>query len=113
MDILTVLSWASIAAGLAAFAVYFIVLLRRPRWIRLLNGSALFFTGIALTQLPLFLRDGAEGRAWLNGVVAVGCLLLAVLVQSLAALRDRKSWDGADRRQRPEWNGADRRGTSE
>jgi hypothetical protein len=92
------LGWAALGFGLAAIVVYFIVLAMRPRVVRLLNGSGLFFTGLGLIQASIWVRDGAPKTAWLNAELAVAALCIAVVAQSLSALRNRKAWDGVDRR---------------
>jgi len=92
------LGWAALAFGAAAVVVYFAVLAMRPRVVRLINGSGLFFTGLGLIQAAIWVRDAAPGRAWFNAELAVAALCLAAVAQSAAALRDRKAWDGVDRR---------------
>lgn len=93
---LQTLGWLGVATAAFAIVVYFVVLVQRPGWPRLLNGSGLFFTGLALTQAPFVLRPAPAVS--LNAAFAVAFLVLAVLGQSVAALRNRKSWDGVDRR---------------
>ena len=92
------LGWAALAFGLAAVAVYFAVLAMRPGVVRMLNGSGLFFTGLGLVQASIWVRDAQPRVAWLNAELAVGALCIAVLAQSLSVLRNRKAWDGVDRR---------------
>ena len=92
------LGWAALAFGAAALVVYFVVLAMRPRVVRLLNGSGLFFTGLGLIQASIWVRDAALGAAWFNAELAVAALCLAVVAQSASALRNRKAWDGVDRR---------------
>gem|GEM_PF-1285119 len=96
------LGWLGVAFAVAAVIVYFVVLLQRPGWPRLLNGSGLFFSGLALSQAPFLLNPG-EDRA-LNAACAVTFLILAVIAQATAALRNRKSWDGQDRRIPEPWD---------
>ena len=84
-------------AGLAAVVAYFIVLARRPEWVRVLNGSGLLFVGVALFQTP-FLLQQARGPAAVNVGIVVVLLLLAAGAQALAALRNRRAWDGRERR---------------
>jgi len=92
------LGWAALAFGAAAVVIYFVVLAMRPRIVRLLNGSGLFFTGLGLVQASIWVRDAAPGAAWFNAELAVAALCLAVVAQSASALRNRKAWDGVDRR---------------
>jgi hypothetical protein len=93
------LGWISYLGAAVAVVVYFAVLLRRPQWVRLMNGSGLFFTGVALTQAPALLnRPDVFGGAAFPLAVLVVLLLLAVVAQAAAALRNRQAWDGVDRR---------------
>ena len=92
------LGWAALAFGAAALVVYFVVLAMRPRLVRLLNGSGLFFTGLGLIQASIWVRDAQPRTAWLNAELAVAALCIAVVVQSFSVLRNRKAWDGVDRR---------------
>jgi hypothetical protein len=94
------LGWAALAFGGGAVVVYFAVLAMRPGVVRILNGSGLFFTGLGLIQASIWVRDATPGRAWINAELAIGALCLAVVVQSLSVLRNRKAWDGVDRRAR-------------
>ena len=98
LTVVTVLSWASHLTALVAVGVYFYVLARRPQWVRLLNGSGLFFTGVALTQVAALL-PGAAAQGALNTIaVTVALLIAAVLAQSWSALQNRRAWDGEERR---------------
>jgi ABC-type cobalamin transport system permease subunit len=92
------LSGAALAFGGAAVVVYFVVLAMRPRLVRLLNGSGLFFTGLGLIQASFWMRGAAPGAAWLNAELAIVALCIAVAAQSVSVLRNRKAWDGVDRR---------------
>jgi len=92
------LGWAALGFGVAALLIYFVVLAMRPRVVRLLNGSGLFFTGLGLIQASIWVRDAAPGGAWFNAELAIAALCLAVVAQSVSALRNRKAWDGVDRR---------------
>ena len=96
--VVTILMWASGLTALAAIGVYFFVLARRPQWIRLLNGSGLFFTGLALAQVAVLLPRAAAQGALSTIAVTVALLIAAVVAQSWSALRNRRSWDGIDRR---------------
>jgi NADH:ubiquinone oxidoreductase subunit K len=98
LDLLPVLTWASGLSALLAVVVYFYVIARRPQWIRLLNGSSLFFTGVALSLIAAILPQAARQGALFTIAATVALLIAAVLVQSWAALRNRKAWDGVDRR---------------
>ena len=104
------LSWLAYGGALVAVAVYILVWVRRPNVIRLLNNSGLFFTGMGLVFIPLFMtRDAAGASADRYATFSVIFLLLALAAQVLAAFRERRAWDGLDRRERKEWDGSDRR----
>jgi hypothetical protein len=92
------LGWAALGFGGVAVVVYFIVLAMRPRLVRLLNGSGLFFTGLSLIQASFWVRGAAPGAAWMNAEFAIAALCIAVVAQSLSVLRNRRAWDGVDRR---------------
>jgi hypothetical protein len=93
-----VLQWASGLTALAAVGVYFYVLARRPKWVRLVNGSGLFFTGLALSQVAHLLPGAAARGVLFTNAVAAALLIAAVLAQSWSALQNRRAWDGIDRR---------------
>ena len=88
----------SVALSAAGIVVYFVVLLRRPSVVRLLNGSGLFFSAVALAQVALVIHRAPLGPVYTNLAWAVILLSAAVLVQAAAALRNRKAWDGVERR---------------
>jgi hypothetical protein len=92
------LYWTGLAVGLIGVAVYFGVLAMRPRWVRVLNGSGLFFSGLGLIQTAVMIRGTTFGAGWFNANAAVVALSVAVLVQCYAVLRNRRAWDGVDRR---------------
>ncbi|OYX36473.1 MAG: hypothetical protein B7Y99_01710 [Caulobacterales bacterium 32-69-10] len=96
--LIPVLTWASGFSALGALGVYFYVVARRPQWIRLLNGSGLFFTGVALSLIAALLPRAAELGALNTIAVTVALLIASVAAQSWAALRNRKAWDGVERR---------------
>lgn len=93
-----VLGWVCLAAAVAALGVYFWLILTRVKMIRLMTNLGLFLTGLALFQGPNLLAL-TEGD--LSVRLAVLCLLLAVTVQIVAAIRTRPSWSGIDRRSLP------------
>ena len=91
------LGWTGLAAGLAGLGVYVIVVLRQPEVVRMLNGSGLMLTSLALTQARQMI-GAAEGPTAFSVQAAVVLLILAMLAQSAAALRNRRAWDGVERR---------------
>jgi hypothetical protein len=46
-------------------------------------------------------RDAPPGAAWFNAERRIAALCLAVVAQSVSVLRNRRSWDGVDRRKAP------------
>ena len=104
-----VLSWLAYGGAALAVAVYFWAWLRRPAAIRLLNNAGLFFTGLGLLFIPLFMPR-AYGEADRYALLCVVFLLVGLAAQILAAFRERRAWDGLDRRERRAWDGVDRRG---
>lgn len=101
-QVLQVLGWLGVAAALLAVVTYFVVIFRKPNATRLLNGSGLFLSGLAVSQAPFLLSPGVESR--MNAVFAVVLLILAVCAQSFAALRNRRAWDGVERRIPEPWD---------
>jgi Na+/phosphate symporter len=89
---------AAFCFGAGAIVIYFVALAMRPRMVRVLNGSGLFFTGLGLIQAAVWFRDTPASVAWFNRDVAIGALCLAAAIQSLSVLRNRRAWDGVDRR---------------
>ena len=91
------LAYLCYAGAALALLFYFLVWARRPSVIRLLNNAGLLLTGLALGLLPMALagREPGEER---YVVLTIAFLWLALLAQSIAAFRERKAWDGADRR---------------
>jgi hypothetical protein len=92
------LYWVGVIGGFSGIAAYFVALAIRPRWVRVLNGSALFFTGLGLMQLAILVRSAPVGPGWFNANAAVVALALAVAVQAYAVLKNRRAWDGVERR---------------
>ena len=60
----------SIALSAAGVIVYFVVLLRRPSVVRLLNGSGLFFTAVALAETALVIHHAALGPVYDNAMIS-------------------------------------------
>jgi hypothetical protein len=92
------LIWIGLFFGAAAIVVYCIVLAVRPRVVRMLNGSGLFFTGLGLIQISVWAQYAGPSQAWFNANVAIASLCVAIIAQSLSVLRNRRVWDGVDRR---------------
>ena len=90
-----ILGWACLAAALSSVGVYVFLIASRARMIRLMTCLGLFLTGLALFQGPNIL---AQTEGDLNVRLAIGVLIVAVAVQTVAALRTRPRWSGVDRR---------------
>ena len=87
----------AVVVGLAALAVYILVIARHPHWVRMLNGSGLLLTGFALLAAPGVVAR-APGPVSFDAQAMVVLLILSVAAQSAAALRNRRAWDGTERR---------------
>ena len=85
------LAYAGAIAGVIAYIVNFA---RRPTASRLLSSSGLFFTAAALAVLPREFGMGRGGTDPTEGWLVLIFLLIAVLAQSVAALRTRPSREG-------------------
>jgi hypothetical protein len=97
MSVDQALGWVCLAAAVAALGVYLWIVVIRSKLIRLMTGLGLFLTGLALFQAPEILAVTPA----LNVRLALGCLVLAVVVQIVALFRTRPSWSGAERRATP------------
>jgi hypothetical protein len=97
-----VLYWLGLVFGFGGVAAYFWALATRPKWIRVLNGSALLMTGLGLMQAAIIIRPLQLGLYWFSANVLVVALMFSVLIQSVAVLRNRNRRDGTDRRAVPE-----------
>lgn len=89
--VLNAFTWACWLAALGAVGAYAYSFIKHRPHSRLWNSAGLLLTGIALTQVPLFLRDGVSGPGpgALHAGLAVGFLCLAVALQAFTALRRR------------------------
>ena len=88
---------AAVVGGFAALAIYFLVIARHPQWVRVFNGSGLLLTGFALLASPSVVSH-AQGPATFDAQAMVVLLILAAVAQGFAALRNRRAWDGVERR---------------
>jgi hypothetical protein len=92
-DTITLLGWLCYATGAAAIVVYVIHFAGRQGWKRPWNAAGLFFTAIALSQLPGLFRtaeDMADVRA---AILVTACLIIATGLQAMSALRKRRERD--------------------
>ena len=56
------LGWTGLAVGLVGLAGYILIVLRQPEVVRMLNGSGLLLTSLALTQARILLAAAAGRR---------------------------------------------------
>lgn len=91
------LAWLCYAGAVAALLLYFFVWVRRPSVLRLLNNAGLLLTGLALGLLPLALV-GREPGGDRYVLLTVAFLWLSLFAQTIAAFRERRAWDGVERR---------------
>jgi hypothetical protein len=92
MSFALVLYWAGLLGALAALVVYFLQIAIRPKWVRLVSGSALLFTGIGLAETAVGLHAlRPSDPQQLGAGIAVLALLAAVYLQAAAALRGRRA----------------------
>jgi hypothetical protein len=96
-----ILSWTSLAFGVAAMLLYCAVLATRPRVVRMVNGSGLFLNGLGLIEVSIWLRHAPPGAMWFSASMAVAALCLAAVAQGVSVLRNSRSWDGIERRRAP------------
>ena len=96
-DLLPIIAYGAAVVGVVA---YFWIWLRRPKAIRLFNNAGLFFTSLALALLPAVVPDGPISARF--SIYLLAALLLALVAQIFAGLRERKrrgeQWDQVDRR---------------
>jgi hypothetical protein len=102
------LGWTGLVAGLAGLAAYILIALRQPELVRMLNGAGLLLTSLALTQARTLIAATRGADAFV-GEAVIALLILAVIAQAAAGLRNRRAWDGQDRRRPQVWDGGDRR----
>ena len=91
------LGWAGLVTGLAGLAVYILLALRRPDAMRMLNGSGLLLASLALLQARILVEAAAGGAAFTVQASLV-LLIASVIAQASAGLRNRRAWDGVERR---------------
>ena len=91
--LLTWLGWACYAGALAAIVVYVIHFAGRQGWKRPWHAAGLFFTSIALTQIPFLFQDAVGARGLRTAAIVTVCLLAATALQAFVALRRRRRRD--------------------
>ena len=90
MPILELLTWSAwIGAGISLI-IYVYAYVLRPRGDRLLSTMGLFFTAVGLSQIPLFMLDGARGPGFMNAGFCIISFLAAAAAQAIVAVRSRR-----------------------
>jgi hypothetical protein len=92
-EMITVLGWLCYAAGAIALLVYIIHFAGRQGWRRPWNAAGLFFTALALAQVPTLFRNAVELSELRAAVIVTICLIAATGLQALTALRKRRDRD--------------------
>jgi hypothetical protein len=93
----SLIGWGGLAAGLAGLVAYSVIVLRQPRTVRMLNGSGLLLTSLALIPSRM-LTALARGPFAFAVEAVVVLLVLSALAQAAAGWRNRGAWDGTERR---------------
>ena len=93
MSAIDSLSWAAWIGAAISLAIYVYAYILRPRGERLMSTIGLFFTAVGLSQIPLFLRRGAEGPAFMNAAFCIVAILAAAAAQAIVAVRARRRAD--------------------
>ena len=90
MIVLDILYWVGLLGAAAAVVIYFTQIVRFRKWVRLVTGAGLFFTGLGLAEASVAMRVmGSDMDRAVPNAVCVAALLAAVYFQSVAALRSR------------------------
>lgn len=90
MTAVDLMCWISAGGALVGAGAYIYGYVLKPRGDRRWHTASLLFSGFALANLPLVLRQGAEGPGLFNGAVLVAFLLLDMGCQIPIAFRQRK-----------------------
>ena len=89
-DPVNLLGWLCYLGAAAAIVVYLIHFAKRQGWRRPWNAAGLFFTAIALSQVPSLFQEGLAGRTLVAAVAVTLCLLVATGLQAMTAMRQRR-----------------------
>lgn len=90
MNPVDLLSWACAGGALTGAGAYVYGYIVKSRGDRRWHTAGLLFSGFALANLPIVLREGAQGPSFLNAAVLVAFLLLSMGCQIVIAFRQRK-----------------------
>lgn len=88
IDILVIAAYAGALFGGGCYVWGCVI---KSKGDRRLHTASLLFSGFALANLPVVLRQGAEGPAVFNAAVVVAFMLAGMACQAIAALRGRRS----------------------
>lgn len=92
MMVLNIFYWVGLLGAAAAMVIYFAQIARFKKWVRLVTGAGLFFTGLGLAEASVSMHVmGADMDRVMPNAITVAALLAAVYFQSVAALRQRKA----------------------
>ena len=86
-----ILCWISAGGAFVGAAAYIYGYILKSRGDRRWHTASLLFSGFGMANLPLILREGADGAAFLNGAALVTFMLLGILCQAATAFRGRRS----------------------
>ena len=87
---INVLYYLGLLGAAAAVVIYFVQIARFRKWVRLVSGAGLFFTGVGLAEAVVAMRAvGSDMDRAMPSAVCVAALLAAVYLQGVAALRRR------------------------
>jgi hypothetical protein len=91
--------WVGLIGALISVVVYFVQIAMRPKWVRLISGAGLFFTGVGLAHAATSLRAlGPSSPQAIGAGIGVAALIAVVYFQSIAALRGRRAEAGSPAR---------------
>lgn len=92
MIVLNVFYYLGLLGAAAAVVIYFAQIARFKKWVRLVTGAGLFFTGLGLAEASVSIHVmGSDMDRAIPNAVTVAALLAAVYFQSIAALRQRQT----------------------
>jgi len=91
MSLTEILRWLCYLGAAAALVVYIVHFAGRQGWKRPWTAAGLFFTSAALAFLPSLFRAATDPGELRDAVIVTICLLAAVGLQALGALRRRRA----------------------
>ncbi|HEY1426928.1 MAG TPA: hypothetical protein VGF50_09675 [Caulobacteraceae bacterium] len=92
MIVLNIFYWVGLLGAAVAMVIYFAQIARFKKWVRLVTGAGLFFTGLGLAEASVSIHVmGSDMDRAMPNAVTIAALVAAVYFQSVAALRQRKA----------------------